>query len=351
MSRKLLSDNFDQEVIHTVERQVLPAWEHYGVERLAVSQGTLQEFAVQPLPADVRYWEKPRQSVKSTRQRKVVRSTNVIEEWPADDQINTRFPILIFVRSGEAEMQLGDYVASCPAGHFLFLTPGVAHPAGREPHLEKAREGKECELWWFHTISSQGLVALSVCYSIGNRHINSGQYYVVSDEHIMHLFRLFSEEVIERPAQYEEVVKTTLQTFFQLFLRAIKEKRFINRGTNDISPTVPLSTSPIDLARQYIESNLNRPLTIDSVAQAVFMSKTKFTQQFHQETGQTFREYLIERRLEEAKRWLEREDYGVEVVCRYVGLKKSRLHELFQEHYGMTPMEYRSSVKMSKTGV
>lgn len=345
MSRKTSSENFDQEVIHTVEREMLACWERYGVERLVVSAATLQEFMAQPLPAGVRCWEKPRKSARPTRRRKIVRSTNVIEEWPADDQVNTRFPILIFVRSGEVEMQLGDYVAACPAGYFLFLTPGVAHPAGREPHLLGERENKECELWWFHSISSQGLVALSICYSIGDRHINSGQYYVVSDEHVIHLFRLFAQEIVERSAQYERVVQTSLQTFLLLFLRAVKEKHFINRGTNDISPSVPLSASPIDLARQYIGNNLNHPLTIHTVAQAVFMSKTKFTQQFQAETGQTFREYLVACRLEEAKRWLEQEDYGVDVVCRYVGLKKSRLHQLFRERYGMTPMEYRKMCK------
>jgi AraC-like DNA-binding protein len=340
-------EKFDEEVIQVLEQQMLPRWERYGLEHLAASAATMQEFLAQQLPPSIGCYKKPRKSLKSTKQRRVVRSSPVIEEWPDDDQINVRVPILIYVRKGVAEVPLGDYVATCPAGHFLFLTPGVARPAGKKPHLDDPRRDKECEIWWFYSTGNDDFIALAVCYSMGEKHINSGHYYVVSDTRVVQLFHIFSQEIIDRSPHYEKACRSTFQAFLLLFLREIKANRFYNRGVDNLPKSAAVTASPIAMACQYIEKNLNHPLTIDIVAQAVFMAKTNFTQRFRQETGQTFREYLTERRLEEAKHWLQRESCSVDVVCKFVGLKKSRFHQLFLQRFGMTPIEFRQRAKQS----
>jgi AraC-like DNA-binding protein len=333
--------NSEQEVIATLEHQVIFTWECHGVRRLAVSASTLEEFLSQPLPEQMRAWAKPRRGKRVVKRPKVKVVNTVIESWPEDDLLSSRYPVLMYVKRGQAEFQLGDYVAQCPQGHFLLLQPGVPQPAGENPHLETPRQGKECEIWWFRPAGHDDFVALTACYSRENQHLYSGHYYIVDDPQVNQLFRIFVAEALGRYDDYAKTAFALLGTFLRLFLREIKAGRFYNRGADNFPKSAPLTASPISMARQYIDKNLNRPLTIDLVARAVFMARTNFARQFRQETGQTFREYLTERRLEEAKRWLLHEACSIEIVCRFVGLKSSRFHQLFQQRFGMTPMEFR----------
>ena len=341
------ADAFDQEVIFCLERQIIPAWERYGMDHLAVSAKSLREFCNQPLPEQMRAWPKKRNSKKVIKNRGRASNNSIIESWPEDDQVNVRFPMLIYVRSGQAEFQLGDYVALCPQEHFLFLSPGVPRPAGERPHLEEPRHGKKCEIWWLRSVGHDDHVALSVCYSEGAQHTNSGQYYIVNDPCVVQLFHVFSQEVASEELHHQKTSFTSLQTFLFLFLREIKAGRFYNRGENNLPRSAAGTTSSIEMARQYIDKNLNHPLTIDTVAQAVFMARSNFTRQFHQETGQTFCAYLTERRLEEARHWLVNESCSIDVVCKFVGLKNSRFHQLFQQRFGMAPGEFRRRHKNS----
>ena len=225
----------------------------------------------------------------------------------------------------------------------------MRRPAGSTPHLEEPRHGKKCEIWWFHSTGNDDFVALSVCYSVEERHINSGHYYIVSAPRIAQLFNIFAEEMggeVDDPAsEYCKTGFAVLQAFLLLFLREMQGRRFYNRGVDNLPKSAPATASPIEMARQYIDKNLNHPLTMDVVAQAVFMARTNFARQFREETGQTFCEYLTARRMEEARHWLLRESCSIDVVCRFVGLKSSRFHQLFKQRFGMTPTEFRRQHK------
>lgn len=49
--------------------------------------------------------------------------------------------------------------------------------------------------------------------------------------------------------------------------------------------------------------------------------------------------------MEEAKYWLKQKACSVDVVCKFVGLKNSQFHLLFQQHFGLTPSEFRQKYK------
>lgn len=345
MEQKSSFDNFDQEVVYTLESQMLPVWERYGAARLAVGTDSLEEFRQQSLPEHLRVWERPRKGKMTLKRREVHRGARILKSWPEDDQESLRFPVLVYVRTGQTDFRLGNYVVQCPAGHFLLLPPGVSQPAGATPHFEKPFAGKQCELWRFISTGNYDHVALSVCYSAAEKHLNSGHFYIVNDPHVTQLFHIFTQEAVRRPDGYQLVGEAVFQAFLRLFLREIKQGRFYNRGEGNLPKSASSSYSPIEAACQYIDKNLNHPLTIDIVAQSVFMGRTSFTRQFQRETGKTFREYLIERRLEEAKHWLLQETCSIDIVCKFVGLKNSRFHQLFSERFGMTPIEFRRKYK------
>lgn len=337
-------DNFDEEVVSCLENEWIPAWQDHGIEHLAVAGETLTKFQSRPQPQFVGTIKKSPSNNKGQGKR-MYRGAQVRRRWPGEDQQINRFPVLNFVRRGQAEYRLGNYVAQCPQGYFLFIPSGVKQPAGEAPHLEKPRKGKHCEIWRFTSAAYENYVTLSVCYSYENQHRNSGQYYIVGDHRVTQLYLIFSEIIENRPMYYREICQSTLHSFLYAFLREIREGRFYNRGVGNLPRSAQLKDSPIEMAKQYIDRNLNHPLTIDIVARAVFMARSGFTKKFRQETGQTFNQYLTMRRMEQAKYWLSQESCSIEVVSQFVGLKHSRFHQLFQQHFRMTPAEFRKKLE------
>lgn len=335
--------NFDDEVAYALERQMLPCWERYGYERLVASASTLPEFREQSLPERVVAWERKRASRKILKRHRFP----VVKHWLEEDQHSVSFPCLIYVRTGQAEFRLADYVAQCPQEHFILLRPGVPRPAGERPILEEPRQGKYCELWWFQPwgIGGEARMTLFVTRSIEEKEINSGHYYIVNEQRISHLFQYFVEEFVGSLPNPGKPPQVLLHAFLLLFLQEIKAGRFYNRGVSDLPKIAYGTASPIEMARQYIERNLNHPLTTDIVAQAVFMARTSFVRRFKEETGMNFHEYLTQKRLEQAQYWLKQDGYPIEAIYSFVGLKQSRFHELFREHFGITPLEYRKRYK------
>ena len=334
--------DFDSEIILCFEHQMIPVWERYGMNHLAVSKPTLKEFREQPLSDLISISSK-----KRTKRKAVVHKGKgrVARSWPEDDQEALHYPTLAYVLSGEAEFRLGDYVVHCPQQHFLLLSAGVPQPTGLQPYLESPRRGKKCEIWWFHASVSHAFIALSVCYSQEEQQINSGHFYVITDQRISQLFHIFVQEVTEKSEGYVKTANGLFHLFLQMFLREIKQGNFHTRGTEALRKSTLPSNSPIESARQYVQKNLKHPLTIDVVARSVFMGRTGFATLFHKETGQTFLEYLTERRLEEAKQYLLHETCSIEVVCELVGLKRTQFHQLFKRRFGMTPKEFHRQNK------
>ena len=333
--------NFEEEVALVVKHQMLPGWEHYGTKYLVIGTHDLSDYAAQTLPDAVTVRKRARTTPKGIRHKGSTLKSHVIESWPQDDQESLRWPGLFYVRSGVADLRIGDCVVSCPPGHFLLVPPGVPKPVGELPHLEEPRQNKQCEVWSFHSTGNYDYVGLSACYCHGDIKVDSGHYHIVNEPSAVQLFHIFSQELTSRLPYHLSIGVTALQMFLLLFLREIEAGRYYDRGGGQAeAPATPLS-SPIEMARHYIDKNLHNPLTIATVSQAVFMGQSSFTKQFRAQTGQPFREYLIERRLEEAKHWLLRESCSLEATCRFIGMKPSRFHQLFQERFQMTPKEFR----------
>lgn len=94
----------------------------------------------------------------------------------------------------------------------------------------------------------------------------------------------------------------------------------------------------------YIEDNLFAKLTFEQVARAVFMSGRSFYNYFWSVTGYSYKEYVIKRRLSEAKKVLLSSQETVLSIALNIGYES---HEAFtrsfKSEYGISPSVYRKS--------
>lgn len=102
--------------------------------------------------------------------------------------------------------------------------------------------------------------------------------------------------------------------------------------------------SVITKAKQFVKSNLHKPLALGDAAEFVHLTPHYFGQLFKTECGVLFHTYLTQVRMEKACELLQKPDMKIYQVCEQVGYIDAKyFSKVFQKTVGMTPNEYRQS--------
>ncbi|MDY6863646.1 MAG: AraC family transcriptional regulator [Thermodesulfobacteriota bacterium] len=100
--------------------------------------------------------------------------------------------------------------------------------------------------------------------------------------------------------------------------------------------------SKIERALIFIEKNLERPITLGEVSREGGMSKFYFSRFFKIATGNTFKKYIITKRLDKAKKLLKDADMDITEICFQLGFNDlSYFSRIFRKKEGITPSAYR----------
>lgn len=330
-------------LLDVIGRKAIPWVEQDGMQRIVIARKSHRDLV---LPSEVLLSHKKLVSRRTGTHgpRPYGNASAPLAQWDEDDQEAKRSALLVFVVSGRADFQIGNYVLHCPEGTFIFIPPGVPHPHGGRSHLEgDNRAAGHCDLMWF---SPQGRrIQCWMCKSHGEGHDISRRLENVFplNDQIIHFFDFMQEEALARHVEYEKLFEGSLRLFLLAVQREIKSGRFIHLDGNVVQePVVSTSYDPIVRAQEYIVAHLAGELTIDKVAQVVHMSRAQFTRRFHQVTGRTFIEFVSARRVEQAQVFLRETDWSVKQISDFVGFSSvPYFHELFRRLTDASPREYR----------
>ncbi|MER2101880.1 MAG: GlxA family transcriptional regulator [Pseudomonas atacamensis] len=107
-----------------------------------------------------------------------------------------------------------------------------------------------------------------------------------------------------------------------------------------------LSLSPksdrIQSALDYARKHLNRPLSVEELAEVVHLSPRQFTRVFTAETGQSPAKAIESLRLEAARLLIEQSSHSLDVVARETGFRDRRhMREVFMRGFGVPPQAVR----------
>lgn len=108
------------------------------------------------------------------------------------------------------------------------------------------------------------------------------------------------------------------------------------------------STKRTEIAEacQYVAVRLDRKITLEEVAEQLYMNPSYFSRLFKKETGETFIEYVTRMKMHRAKELLETTATPVGKICETLGYdNQSYFIKLFKSFSGLTPVEYRSQLK------
>jgi transcriptional regulator GlxA family with amidase domain len=114
----------------------------------------------------------------------------------------------------------------------------------------------------------------------------------------------------------------------------------------------PLPVSPSDgrLARvlDWVARNLDVQHELDALAERAAMSRRNFTRHFRQATGMSFKQWLLEQRLQHARTLLETSEAPVERVAQQAGFGSAlSLRQHFRSVLQTSPAAYRKQFRTS----
>jgi two-component system response regulator YesN len=108
--------------------------------------------------------------------------------------------------------------------------------------------------------------------------------------------------------------------------------------------------NPIDSAITYISQHFAEPISLQDVAERVYLSPSHFSRLFKAEMGVTFTEYLTQYRIQKSKILLRITSLPVEIIANNTGFSNSSYFSTtFKRLEGRTPTEYRNLFSALKT--
>lgn len=98
----------------------------------------------------------------------------------------------------------------------------------------------------------------------------------------------------------------------------------------------------LSAAVQYIDSNLNRQITISELCAKCYVSKNQLYTAFRENLSTTIKDYIVARKLEKAKQLLVDTDKSIIEIAEAVAVGEySYFCKLFKKKTGMTPKGFR----------
>ena len=224
--------------------------------------------------------------------------------------------------------------------------------ADRSPNLEHVWEQGECRskdireitIQFTSDILPESLLNKSQFHSIRQMLERARLGLAFSGLTIMRIYRRLDELTCHGHGFH--AVLSFLELLYDLSLaddsRTLSSSSFAHIKTSSESRRV-------NKVQQYIASHFREEVRLEQIAELVGMTPVGFSRFFHQRTGRTLSDYIIEIRLGFASRMLIDTTMTAAEICYDSGFNTlSNFNRLFRKHKGCTPTEFRENYNKKK---
>lgn len=143
------------------------------------------------------------------------------------------------------------------------------------------------------------------------------------------------EEFEGQQSGWEDVLRGLLTAILVLLSRA-----------DDTESTGGQDREVMHACIQYIQENLHGPLDLGALQQEYHLSPSTFYRAFRRHTGYNFREYVLQKRVEQACSLLRQTKLPLSQVALQCGFGNySGFYRIFRDRTGLPPREYRNRGK------
>ncbi|MBQ2733100.1 MAG: helix-turn-helix domain-containing protein [Clostridia bacterium] len=249
------------------------------------------------------------------------------------------------VTEGGGECRVFGQAIPCKRGDIFVIPPDIPHNCyvnERGERLQLFRMYFDIRDWFDGSVLDIG--SANYCYGIfGGSVIAYAALNAVMYEKLTVLAEGLAREIREKKPNWEHAVRAYLQTAFIALGRYIGEAEHSQTG-------IFKEWHNIGVAVRIVMENFgNSELKLESVADALYISKSHLSRLFKEFTGEAFSVYLRGVRLNHACKLLRESDMTVEQIANACGMRDiNSFYKNFQSIHGTTPNQYRSNKKTAK---
>lgn len=247
---------------------------------------------------------------------------------------------------GSGIHRIWNKVLECGKGDICVLNVGVPHE-----YFVRSAEDKlviqnllfDVGDWFTGDLASPD--SPRFCYGIFDEDILSANVSLNgrSMEAVEKIYQSIEKEAREKHAEWMEAAKAHLALLLITIRRYLEESQ-----TGTVSPRDRMIVSRV--MRMVMEQYSRKDLTLEAIADSLFLSKSYLSKVFWRGTGEHFSEYLRSVRLREACRMLQETQMTNEQIVYGCGLKDvPSFYQLFKSKLSMTPNQFRTESQGTKT--
>ncbi|MCQ2466380.1 MAG: AraC family transcriptional regulator [Clostridia bacterium] len=173
---------------------------------------------------------------------------------------------------------------------------------------------------------------------------NHSKYIIISGKskkNIAHVVESIVEESKNQMLNKELMMQILTVELMVTLARAIK-----NEWEESLRVKNGKARELVLIAKEYIEQNFDRGISVADAASYVFLSQGYFTRAFREELDISPMAFLMKKRIEKACELLANNEIKVSGVASQIGFSSpQRFNVAFRKQTGMTPMEYRRKMQ------
>ncbi|WP_339851515.1 AraC family transcriptional regulator [Paenibacillus sp. FSL W7-1088] len=260
---------------------------------------------------------------------------NFQDEWPV--HTHNGYEIHYFIQ-GDATFLIGDRIYKPLPGDMFIFRGGVPHRINPSREIVYKRSFVNfTELLLLDMLAVSQLENLMSIF----RHPNGLLVHWPPEEreHITGIFKGIKEEMDAGNTGYKTMVKLSLT---QLLLR-IYRKMTSERSVNDILFSSQKQTS-VSRVLHYLNQNYTESVSLDELSKTLHLNKYYICHSFKETTGYTISNYVIRKRVAEAKKMLLSTDAPILSISETLGFNTPvYFSRAFKQYVGVSPQAFRKS--------
>lgn len=182
--------------------------------------------------------------------------------------------------------------------------------------------------------------------------LSSGSQLPLIQTKIIELCVMISRSAVSAGIDMEKSSRENGRIFQQIYLETtpegvcVKGQRLLEYYISEIQnlQKVP-ANSKVQEIKKYIQHNYSRNLTLEEIAESVYLSPSYASRLFKKVQEYSIMEYLTRVRMDAAKRLLINPQYLIDEIAVNIGyIDASYFTKVFKKHEGMTPTQYRKNL-------
>ena len=153
------------------------------------------------------------------------------------------------------------------------------------------------------------------------------------------------ESIASEPERFIQFLKT----LYILYELSVSDDARVLASSAFAHPESATESGRIQKVKQYVNDHYAESLKLSDLAELVGMSPVSFSRFFHQRTGRTLSEYIVDIRLGFAARMLVDSPKNISEICYECGFNNlSNFNRIFKARRNCTPREFRAMYKKNK---